>query len=243
MTAGCVGIIGGTIQPLVGCSSRRIAALGRGHLDGIRSDTGNTLRGTVTSSNYISLTDSTANFSAAAVGFPVQIVEGTGRGQCRIVSARTATKLTVDAPWKTVPDTTSVYQLGGIRWKYRSGWFRFNQTGSSETQGFELMYRPTAGDTHMAVRRYFDNSETPTTEKENRSYTKANGLKITSGDTDILIQTTKSSGLVKHDSDTYRAPDVDGVRYVRIEWEGVPNYDGHAIRNVILHGTLQGGGG
>jgi hypothetical protein len=43
----------------------------------------------------------------------VNIVSGTGHGQSGIVASNTATQLTMETPWATVPDVTSVYTIGG----------------------------------------------------------------------------------------------------------------------------------
>ncbi|MFQ5926676.1 MAG: putative Ig domain-containing protein [Terriglobia bacterium] len=45
------------------------------------------------------------------VGRLVEIVAGTGAGQVRRIVSNTATTLTVDAPWDTVPDATSVFRV------------------------------------------------------------------------------------------------------------------------------------
>ena len=238
VSCGALGDLSGVPQLYCGATARRILALGHGHLDGIPNSTLGTIRGTATASTILSISDSTASFASDSVGFPVQITSGTGAGQVRIISSATATKLTLVEPWATLPDTTSKYQVGGIRWKYRTGWFRFLQSGQREVRGMELMIRPTSLESYMAYRKCLDNSDTAALEQVSASYTKANGLQMTSGEGDVLIQTTKATGLFKHDTDAHRGQDSDGIRYVRYEYEGVTNAEGHQLRNVILHGVL-----
>lgn len=45
------------------------------------------------------------------VGFTVEIVEGTGEGQVRLVASNTADTLTVNVAWDIVPDNTSVFKI------------------------------------------------------------------------------------------------------------------------------------
>lgn len=41
----------------------------------------------------------------------VQITAGTGAGQVRVIKSNTATQLTVNEPWSTIPDATSQYKI------------------------------------------------------------------------------------------------------------------------------------
>ncbi|MFQ5663940.1 MAG: putative Ig domain-containing protein [Terriglobia bacterium] len=47
----------------------------------------------------------------AHVGQQAEIVEGLGAGQTRTITANTATTLSVDPPWDTVPDDTSIFRI------------------------------------------------------------------------------------------------------------------------------------
>lgn len=60
-----------------------------------------------------SLLDLTADDS---VGRLVRIIGGTGAGQVRHISANTATVLTVDSPWETTPDATSIFWIEDAAW-------------------------------------------------------------------------------------------------------------------------------
>lgn len=75
--------------------------------------------GTATAGGASTLTDSSKTWRTVggwAGGF-VEIVGGTGSGQCRQISSNTATQLTVRRAWTTNPDSTSVYCI------HTSGWF------------------------------------------------------------------------------------------------------------------------
>jgi hypothetical protein len=74
--------------------------------------------GTATAGASTTLTDSGASWRTVggwAGGF-VEIVSGTGAGQCRRISSNTATQITVARAWTTNPDNTSVYCI------HTSGW-------------------------------------------------------------------------------------------------------------------------
>ena len=91
-----------------------------------------TLTGSATSATKTTLTDSDAEFfvpgdgenfnqynTAISTGLGldgawVKIVQGTGAGQKRRILRNIATQLFLDGAWAEVPDTTSVYEIGGI---------------------------------------------------------------------------------------------------------------------------------
>ncbi len=69
-------------------------------------------QGTATSATNNTLTDTAKAWTASAhVNKVVKITGGTGAGQTRIITANTATQLTVDSNWTTNPDATSTYQI------------------------------------------------------------------------------------------------------------------------------------
>ena len=57
--------------------------------------------------------------------------------------AATATTLKVDEPWAILPDTTSVYQVGGIPFKMLSGRMRFAPTEQQGGRSIEVQFQPT----------------------------------------------------------------------------------------------------
>jgi hypothetical protein len=65
-------------------------------------------------------------------GLAVRILYGTGAGQQRQVTSNTATQYTVNPPWDTVPDATSVFVVVVPAWEYSSDVITYScaQTGS-----------------------------------------------------------------------------------------------------------------
>lgn len=68
--------------------------------------------GVVTSAKPTSLTDKSKKWEENIyTGFPVWISRGKGEGQTRTVTANTKNTLTINKPWKEVPNGTSQYVL------------------------------------------------------------------------------------------------------------------------------------
>lgn len=110
--------------------------------------------GTVTSATNTTLTDNTKNWTVNAfVGMQVRIISGTGEDQFRVITANTATQITVSSAWSENPDTTSEYTIGGYdayhftNWKYvltsfdvlKQLWFLWFNANASGDYNIELI--------------------------------------------------------------------------------------------------------
>lgn len=68
--------------------------------------------GTATAGAASTLDDTTKAWTASLyIGRAVRITGGTGAGQVRIITANTATQLTISGTWTTTPDATSTYVI------------------------------------------------------------------------------------------------------------------------------------
>lgn len=236
-----LGELNGRPQVFLGSTSRRVFADNHGTLDGINPLDG-TVRGTATSSDHISLTDSAAAFHTSNLaGMPVRITEGKGAGQSRIISASTATKLTIVEPWTNKPDTTSVYQVGGFKWKYRTGWYEYVQTDNEEKRAVKIRWEPTANASTLRFRYYEDDRDTSLTTAKTAGTTRTseegNGVATTDGKSGHLIDTTKVSGFIQDTLDSYRGVEVDGTRVVQVELDGVPNTERQVVNEIKIDGV------
>ena len=123
---GYVGTINSQPQVYYGTLHTMIVSTWTGPADLVDVNAGTT-QGTVTSAMQFTLTDAASMWPAAGlVNSMVAIVYGTGQWQERRIIAVNGQTLSLDAPWTILPDTTSVYQIGGIHWFYRSTWFRLS---------------------------------------------------------------------------------------------------------------------
>ena len=100
--------------------------------------------GTVTGASATTLSDSSkawsGSFQQNNIPIVVAIVAGTGLGQWRTISSRTATQLTLATAWKVVPDTTSRYSI--FAWG-TEGWIVKNNTFKDNQRGILLYYNAT----------------------------------------------------------------------------------------------------
>jgi len=78
-----------------------------------------------------------------------------------MVASNTSVQLEVVEPWDVVPDATSVYQLGGVDWSWRSGWLEFADDPQTNLRYLGLVFRPMTTPTTLDIELYYDHSETP----------------------------------------------------------------------------------
>lgn len=237
--ASALGLLGGQPQVFLGADSRRVLALWQGTLDGPDPAKG-TVRGTVSSATLDTFTDGLASFpSVGVVGNPVSIVAGTGAGQQRIVRSISGKTVKLTQPWLTLPDTTSVYQLGGIQWRYETGWFRFLLSEEFIERRIAVVFQPTPSQATMTLRLFFDFSPTPVAWKQNLSLAEGNGVSVQDGSGDLLVDLTKPSGYIQKRFPGHREFYIDGPRYVTVQLSGVTGADPQKVYLISLDAAGQ----
>jgi len=216
----CAGELGGLPQVYLGSESRRILAMWQGGLDGPDQSAG-TVRGNVTSASLLSLTDASATFAGSGlVGSPVAIVSGRGKGQVRRVTGVSGTTIKVDLPWLALPDSTSVYQLGGIEWKYRTGQFRFVMDEETNARRVEVLFRPVEPDASMDLRILLDFGNTHLVWNHEHELDDGRGVRSEIGSSDLEIDLTKVEGFVQQRLDGHKDFYLDGPRFMAVELGG-----------------------
>lgn len=236
-----LGFLGTPPQVFLGAEGRNILALGHGSLDGGNPDSG-TVRGTVTSSGLRTITDSSAAFDTSDIaGMPIRIVEGKGAGQQRLISSATSTTVTVKSPWSNKPDTTSVYQVGGFQWRYRTGWMTWIPGESESKRAVKLRYRPTTEDSYIEYRIYEDRLDEGRNVPLNAGYTmestEGNGVATTEGESKRIVDATRNSGFIAERLHEYGNTETDRDRQVQFEFRGVANKQVHQVEEVIVDGA------
>lgn len=198
-----------------------------------------TIRGTVTSYGLATLTDSTAAFSTSGVGSvvnaPVTITDRTGKGQTRRVVSATATQLTVDMPWTKHLDTTSVYQVGGVVWNWKSTWLRLSPADVQAERQLEVLFQPTNKPCTMDLRTRNDFGD-PDIQKQNLTSAQGGGIRTDSGQPDKVVDLTRNSSVVTVRLPGYRERFIDGRRYFQVELSGVTNEDAVAVFEIVVEG-------
>ena len=235
ITSSCYGKSGGREVVFYGTTARRIVEFTE-DLDFVDVSANNnaTLRGTVTSAAAYTLTDSAAAFPTGLSNIPITIVSGTGNRQQNIIVSNTGTKLTLLNPWRIAPDTTSVYQIGGIQWRWKSSQMRLAQGGSEIARGIEVTYTPTTRPGSVTFRKYadFDTAATPM-----ETDTNSDGISTRTDSDEIVIDLTHTTGFVAQSGDSFFTGRGTHPRYTTIELEGVTNGERQKIKEVSVIGV------
>ncbi len=130
-----------------------------------------TLEGTVTSSGNTTLTDSTASFYITNDGLKdlyVSLFNSSGNFvEERKISSNTGTQLTVDTAWTTNPDTTYTYEIGSIRWSWKSKIFDYGIEEDKVVRNAILNFYKTSASQNVRINLYIsDDPEMPATKDQ-----------------------------------------------------------------------------
>lgn len=240
--ASCLGRLQSKPQIYLGTNGKRVMASAYGTLDGPDPTTGDT-RFSVTSSGVNWVAGSSATFpTSGLVGNPIVIVRGKGKGQRRTIHSVSGTTIYVTDPWLDLPDTTSVCQVGGIQWLWKSGWASWAETETGSTRAISIQYKPTTEDAEMYLRLYRDLSGSAQDWVRDVTLVDQNGIGHLEDDpsTDLSIDTTKTNGYVVLRIDGDSQLFVDGNRRVSLELRGVQNDMQFVVWQVRIEGALGG---
>lgn len=232
----CEGSVDSVPEIFYGCLHQTVLAAWHGTLD-IADPHAGTTRGTATSSGVFTLTDTAANFDSSAVNSDVFIVEGKGKGQKRRINASTSTELAVCSPWLVRPDDTSKYQIGGVRWKFKTGWFRFTNSESNVNRRLELVFDPLANEATMDFRFRIDFNESPQTMKVTMTKSATGGMASKEGETDFVVDLTTPRGLAQKRFPGQRENFIDGRRFVQFDLGGVQSLDVVRLYQLMFEGA------
>lgn len=224
-------------QVFLGGPAGEVYQLG-GTLDGVAA-VGPSNRGTVTSATVTTITDAAAAFDTSAANVPVVIVSGRGAGQARIVVKATATTLTVNDPWRTKPDATSVYQVGGIRFKYRSVRMRYAR-GGEDLQGvsIEVQFQPTQTPQTFDLRTYGDFVVKATRFGRNMGPGQKPGVAVAKDASEAVVSLDTHVGHYWHRMDRRREASSDSPRLVKFEIAGVSGPEQVKFGETLLNGIV-----
>ena len=220
----------------LGLDAGRVVAYPTGALDQASAAQG-PVRGNVTSATLTSISDTLSVFASPVVGAPLCILDGRGKGQARVITAVSGNTLRVDQPWLVLPDSTSVYQVGGIQWRFRSGYYRWIDSEDETPRRIEIVFEPASEPCTLDARLFIDRSQVAVAWATNYVSADANGFASTCGNTDLVADLTKPSGFVQRRIDDHRELYIDGPRFVTLEIGGVSNQDPVTIYQITLDGA------
>lgn len=237
IASSCEATIGNERVVLLGTSGGRVLKMWEGTLDGPRADAG-TVRGTVTNATLLSVTDSAADFpTTGVVNSTITIVRGKGKGQTRKIVAVSGRTLTIAQPWLDLPDTTSVYQIGGVEWYYRSGWYRFVDDETQNPRRVEVVFEPLDNPAIMDMRLFRDYSDEPIVWARRANSNDADGVQVAEGSAYLEADLTKPTGHVKQSLSGHRELLIVGQRYWSLELSGVQNSEQIRINEATIEGV------
>lgn len=239
---GCswVGRMNGKPQVFIGTTGNRVMAMNQSTLDGMGSI--ETVRSTVTASGVDWIEDSTATFQPSNLAAnPVVIVRGKGKGQRRIITSISGARINVKEPWTDRPDTTSVYQLGGVQWHWTSGWMRWADADYQSTRAISLHFRPLTNEAECTIKVFRDLSATAQSWSIPSTFAKSNGIcnLAQDPDTDLAVDTTKYNGYVVQIVSDFRDWYSDAQRYAAIEVSGTQNDAQQSFYRILVEGANQ----
>lgn len=240
--------MGGQDVLYYGSRAKKVYAIGYGQiLDGPDPAAGTT-RGPVSSAGQCSLTCNVAMFAATGlIGSNVYIVAGTGEGQSRRITALSGQTLQIGQPWLILPDTTSVFQIGGVPWEWRSGRLQFADNEERNTRKLVFGWRPLTPDSPQspeAVIQFYQDYSTSAV-VNNFSWTKGQrrGVSAQKGSTEQRVDLTRTQGVADINFDAQRERNTDAPRRVTVDITGVGNDEQMTVKSVEMQGAVTASGG
>lgn len=228
-----------------GSRARKVYEIGYGQtLDGPDPNAGTT-RNTVTAIGICSLTCDMASFAdSGIVGSNVYIISGAGEGQNRRISAATETVLTLTQPWTIMPNTTSVFLIGGIPWEWRSGRVQFSDNEARNTRKIVLGFRTQDLDSEAIAQLYVNYKKDPIVNNMRYSKAQRRGVSTVPKSPEQRIDLTREQGVADINIDAQRERNTDAPRRITVDFSGVAREETLSIKSVEMQGTMasQGGG-
>lgn len=209
-----------------------------GNLDGVPS-AGPMTRGSVSSAGGDTLTDSAASFDTTWLNVPVVITGGRGKGQLRIVVANTSTRLRVNEAWAVLPDVTSTYQVGGIRYKFTGGRMRYTSSEDQTGRSIEVQYVPTAEEQTVDLRLYSDFSIVPRKMGRTVGPGTRGGVTTVKDGAEFTLDLSRPVGTYWQRVDGHREGGTEAPRLVRVQLEGVSGPDAVQFGEMVLNGIIR----
>lgn len=235
--ASATGNLFGARRLFLAGEGRKTWLAGSGTLDGVDPSEG-TVRGTVDSATVASITDGDAAFVSSFVGKPLVIIEGRGRGQERLIHEVDGTTLKVDQPWLVTPNGTSVYQVGGISWRFVSQVFRYeDDRDMQEERRIGVHYEPAAAASTFTIRIFENHSQSPKQFGYMRKRSASEGFGSEDGQSELTGNFADFDGFAQQRLPRYRAKHLTGARFMEFELSGVSNADRNTVYGIELDGV------
>lgn len=225
---GYLGGFAGSPQVYYGSEFAKVLAAWSGPADLVDAGEGS-IRSSLTSGSCLGAADSRISWpSQGIVNAPVSIVHGKGKGQIRRIVNVSGQTLSVDMPWLIRPDNTSIYQIGGIKWLFRSSWMRLSASEAVAQRRFEMLFEPMtseSGGTTADLRFFSDFTGNADIQAVTTKSDDGGGIESVEGEPDLTLDLTKQNGLIDRQLPSGREYFIQGRRYMQFEIEGASNDD------------------
>jgi len=137
-------------------------------------------------------------------------------------------------PWDPPLDATSVYQIGGIQWLWRSGWFRYVDEEDDNPRDVEVVFKPLVNPSFMNVLLYYDHALTPRV--WSRTITQ-DGIQTVDGSPIIGVDLTQTLGWGRQRISGHGSAYSFADRFVSFEMGGVQSGEPVRVSQVIVTGV------
>lgn len=179
------------------------------------------------------------------VGSTLAVVSGRGKGQIRKIIAidSTTRTITLAEPWFILPNATSKIVLGAIGWEWKSGWMEWPGIETVQDRKVEVFFTPATSPATMDLEVYSDFSASPNILQSRREDVDHEGVSFEKGDTDIVIDLTRSIGRAEQQLDDGRSPNTAGEKLVAVALNGFSTRSAAQIAKIDVAGAVAAGGG
>ncbi len=236
VTSSCPGVFLSRRRAFYGGSAGATYLSHEGALEGVDHSAGRT-RGTVTSADLHGLTDSLGGWPSALAGASVTVVSGRGAGQRRQIVGQSDTRLRLRDPWLVLPDATSVYQIGGVRWSFASGWLKWQRDEDSLPRRVEVVFRRTENAGSMVARVYRDFNDEPVVWQVTTKPSDAEGFTAKAGSPDLVCATDVARGFAQQRMPGHKELHMVGCRYVSVGVSGASGDEPQGLFQVAVDGA------
>ena len=238
VSAGCAGSFDSRRRAFLGGEANATYLGWQSTLEGIDPSSGLT-RGAVGSSTSRTLADpaGSPSWPAGLAGASVTIVSGRGAGQRRTITDSAAGVLHLLDDWQVKPDATSVYQLGGIRWAWQSGWLRLAKDETDNARRVEVLFEPTAEPATLTMRLYRDFSHAPLAWHTTRKGRDNEGFATAGGSPDMVADLMVPRGYAQARMDGHKEMNLEGTRFVSVGLSGASGKSEQTVFQVVIDGV------
>lgn len=224
----------------LGGPASAVYATAGGSLDVIGSTPSYSTTGTVTTAGADTLTDGSAAFDTTWANVPVVITSGRGAGQLRIIVSATATVLRVNETWSIKPDSTSKYQVGGIRYHYRGARLRYAGAEARDGRSSEITFAPTSQSSECRLRIIEDFASVGTRMgREIGLGQRPAGVSAKKAAYEQRLDLSAIRGVEWIRFDGHRDLGTDGPRLAAVELEGCAGPDRVRFGEMLLNGLVR----